>query len=139
MENLINNTLKNYFSLLAKTGYLNYNEVFKILVLLYIDKFIKNYPKVNDNDEEYRIINNAIHSLQRNSCIIACDRFNLQLTIVEDEEGGGESSSCLKVTVSDNILYIEDNNEIVRVPILYLDDFTNVGISSDNLVITSCA
>lgn len=137
MENLINNTLKNYFSLLAKTGYLNYNEVFKILVLLYIDKFIKNYPKVND--EEYRIINNAIHSLQRNSCIISCDRFNLQLTIVEDEGGGGESSSCLKVTVSDDTLYIENNNEIISVPILYLNDFTNVGISSDNLVITSCA
>lgn len=132
MENLINNTLKNYFSLLAKTGYLNYNEVFKILVLLYIDKFIKNYPKVND--EEYRIINNAIHSLQRNSCIIACDRFNLPLILVNKED-----TACLKVTVSDNILYIEDNNEIVRVPILYLDDFTNVGISSDNLVITSCA
>ena len=76
ITNLTSNALDRYFTRLFQSGYVNYIDVKRLLILTYIQEF--NYDSLEY--ENKLIINKALECLSSNSClipIIDCDNMCL--------------------------------------------------------------
>ena len=69
LHDKIYNSLNNYFSLLSHTGYKSYSEVYKLLVLSFIEEMISGDIKEYLTEEDYKYISSAMECLY-GSCII---------------------------------------------------------------------
>lgn len=63
------NSLNNYFLLLSHTGYKSYSEVYKLIVLSFIEEMISGNMKEYITEEDYKYISSAMECLY-GSCII---------------------------------------------------------------------
>lgn len=68
MNDLLYESLKRYFTTLSKLGYVNYNNVYKILVLIFIDELLNSNCIISKDD--YKSIDSAITCLQGSTCFI---------------------------------------------------------------------
>ena len=68
LHDKIYNSLNNYFSLLSRTGYKSYNEVYKLIVLSFIEDIISSDIKEYLTEEDYKYISSAMECLC-GSCI----------------------------------------------------------------------
>lgn len=59
-----------YFNILSKLGYKKYNDVNKLLILLFMEEFLSGEMSYYITQEDYRIIVNALYCLAGNSCMI---------------------------------------------------------------------
>ena len=73
------NSLNNYFSLLSRTGYKSYNEVYKLIVLSFIEDIISSDIKEYLTEEDYKYISSVIECLY-GSCIIPYPNNNKEST-----------------------------------------------------------
>ena len=69
LHDKIYNALNNYFSLLSHTGYKSYSEVYKLLVLSFIEEMISGDMKEYLTEEDYKYISSVMECLY-GSCII---------------------------------------------------------------------
>lgn len=69
MDNFIYNSLDKYFKALSNLGYINYNEVENLLILLALND-LKNLCDYNLTEEELKSVDNALYCLYGKSCFI---------------------------------------------------------------------
>lgn len=69
LHNKTYDALNNYFSLLSHTGYKSYSEVYKLLVLSFIEEMISGDMKEYITEEDYKYISSTIECLY-GSCMI---------------------------------------------------------------------
>lgn len=69
LHNKTYDALNNYFSLLSHTGYKSYNEVYKLLVLSFIEEMISGNMKEYITEEDYKYISSMMECLY-GSCMI---------------------------------------------------------------------
>lgn len=70
MDELINKSLSNYFKALEHLGYIDYANVNKLLILLFINDFFLNEHKEYNTEEDIRIINKCLSCLYGSTCFI---------------------------------------------------------------------
>lgn len=72
MDNInieIYNSLTRYFTRLSQIGYVNYKEVEKLLVFLYIQEILEGNSGVESSEEDLNIMHRALYCLYGNSCL----------------------------------------------------------------------
>lgn len=67
MDELVYKSLDNYFNRIKATGYVPYNNVYALIVLLYIYHIKETYIL---NEKEMGIVNDALACIRKSNCII---------------------------------------------------------------------
>lgn len=78
MEQVTNTSyeaLTRYFHTLSVLGYKNYDEVTKMVVLLYIEEIFSTVLGNFVTDKDYRTISNVLHCLYGDTCLIPYPEF----------------------------------------------------------------
>ena len=70
VTNIANEALRRYFNALSKLGYKDYNDVAKLLVLLFIEELLTSEFSFYVTEEDYRSITNALYCIMGNNCLI---------------------------------------------------------------------
>lgn len=70
ITNIANEAIKRYFNALYKLGYKNYNDVAKLLVLLFIEELLTSEFSFYITEEDYKSITNVIYCIMGNNCLI---------------------------------------------------------------------
>lgn len=70
MENLVNTSLERYFNSLSKLGYRSYDEVNKLIILIFIQELLDSDCKFFITEDEYIIIHKALYCLYSSTCLI---------------------------------------------------------------------
>jgi len=68
------NALQDYFSHLGKTGYLRYDNVFKLLAFLYVEEMLHSYESFDMSECDYKIIDNFLQCLY-GTCLLPYPEF----------------------------------------------------------------
>ena len=78
--------LQDYFNHLEKVGYMRYDNVFRLIVFLYIDEILHAYTLMNITEEDYNIINNTLQCLY-GTCLLPYPEFikNLPYLNIDSE------------------------------------------------------
>lgn len=66
LSNITNEALNRYFNSLSQTGYMNYNNVYYLLILTYIQEINQEELSLEDKN----IVRKALDCLYGNSCLI---------------------------------------------------------------------
>lgn len=70
VTNLTENTINRYFNSLSKLGYKNYTDVYKIIILTFLEELLGYDFFGFVSEEDYNVIMKAIYCLADNTCII---------------------------------------------------------------------
>lgn len=95
MENFnhLNTVYKNYFSVLANTGYMNYKHVERLLVYDCIVNILEGDMGIYVTEEDYKAMQQALYCLYGSTCLIPYPRF-----INEDNMGYNEYDFIPRIT-----------------------------------------
>lgn len=85
INKLVQESLSRYFNILSKIGYKDYNSVYKLILLIYIQELLNN-ECIEPTNNDIRILNNTITCLTNSTCLIP--PINTYL---------GSSIDCLKI------------------------------------------
>lgn len=89
MDNLTSitkNAIDNYFVTVAKTGYVNYNIVGKILIVSFIEELLDNFDLSYYIDEDdYKVISNTLYCLYDN-CSISYPEYNDYIQLINESK-----------------------------------------------------
>ncbi len=66
--------IQDYFNHLEKVGYMRYDNVFRLIVFLYIDEILHAYTLMDITEEDYNIINNTLQCLY-GTCLLPYPEF----------------------------------------------------------------
>lgn len=80
------NALQDYFKHLSKVGYLRYDNVYKLLVFLYVDEILHSYTNFEMTEEEYNIIMEMMQCLY-GICLLPYPEFIENLPYVNTDDG----------------------------------------------------
>lgn len=69
MDNIIYDSLVKYYKILSHLGYKSYNDVYKILFLIAVNKFIKTFGDTITKDD-HRLIERSIYKVYGTRCLI---------------------------------------------------------------------
>ena len=75
LEEIEANSVIRYFNTLTKFGYKSYNDVYKLIVLLFIEDLTSSDMSIYINEEDYKHIQNMLYCLFGNSCLIPYPEF----------------------------------------------------------------
>ena len=96
--------LQNYFSHIGKTGYMRYDNVFKLLAFLYIEEMLHAYNSFDMSECDYVIIDNFLQCLY-GTCLLPYPEFtNLP------QVGGENEVDLLREVEWDVIRQTEDGS-----------------------------
>lgn len=70
MEDLVNISLNRYFSSLSKFGYRSYNEVGKLIILIFIQELLNSDCKPYITEDEYITLHKVLYCLCGSTCLI---------------------------------------------------------------------
>lgn len=70
MDNITFESLSKYFKTLSTFGYISYNDVYKLLYLVFIQKYTHHF-KEYITEEDYKDINKVLYCLYESSCLIS--------------------------------------------------------------------
>lgn len=70
MDNITFESLSKYFKTLSTFGYISYNDVYKLLYLVFIQKYTHHF-KEYITEEDYKDINKVLYCLYGSSCFIS--------------------------------------------------------------------
>ena len=70
MDEMIYNSLSQYFAVLKKTGYYKYADVMKLLVLIFYNEFVFSDFRGKLSKADYQLIERALNCLYGTSCLI---------------------------------------------------------------------
>ena len=79
------NALQDYFKHLSKVGYLRYDNVYKLLVFLYVDEILHSYTTFEMTEEEYNIIMEMMQCLY-GICLLPYPEFIENLPYVNTDD-----------------------------------------------------
>lgn len=70
MDNLIYTALERYFNSLSKFGYKSYDEVYKLIALIFITELLNSDCKYFISEDDYKSIQKTLYCLYRSTCLI---------------------------------------------------------------------
>lgn len=76
LNNELLNSLNIYFCSLSKFGYMNYSDVNKLIVVLFMGEILEGLFDNLIEEDDYKSITNAINCLLGTSCIIPYPKLN---------------------------------------------------------------
>lgn len=76
-------SIVNYFSVLANSGYKNYNDTYKLIVFLFIEELLNSSLSLYITEEDYRTINNVLSCIYGSSCIIPYPEYSVNTYLVQ--------------------------------------------------------
>ncbi len=69
------NSLTSYFSVLSKFGYKNYNDVYKLILVLFIEEILHgNYIDFIE-EKDYKVISNVLTCILGTSCLLPYPKY----------------------------------------------------------------
>lgn len=71
---ILNESLDRYFNVLSKTGYVNSDNVDKLMLLIFLQEFLTECEYII-TEEDYNLINSIINCLSDSSCLIPYRQF----------------------------------------------------------------
>ena len=110
MENLIDLSLTGvtrYFNTLSILGYKSYSEVYKLILLLFIQDLLEEPFNIFINEEDYRTITNVLYCLYGTTCLIPYPKLLINTSIVQSL-----NKDSPRITEDCIIRYSE--NELIR-------------------------
>ena len=84
VTNIANEALRRYFNALSKLGYKDYNDVAKLLVLLFVEELLTSEFSFYVTEEDYRSITNALYCIMGNNCLIDLPSYTTYDSIFHD-------------------------------------------------------
>lgn len=74
MDNQIFNSLESYFKTLSSYGYMSYNHVYDMMLMIIIQDIITNFACMI-TQEDYQMMSNLLESKQGTSCLMPYPKF----------------------------------------------------------------
>ena len=105
-DKIVNESLDGYFEALKKSGYLPDTTVFQLLLLMFINKILRDYHGFI-NEADYQVIIKKLTCLQDSSCVVP---YGIYVGISDVQE----ESKVLRIT-EDNILRKVEELENLRI------------------------
>lgn len=81
MDNVLYESLSRYFNILSKLGYMNYTDVNKLLVLIFVYDLLESDCSAFITEEEYRVISSALYCLYGSTCLIPYPEYIVDTSI----------------------------------------------------------
>lgn len=106
LDNLAYEGVKRYFRTLSKFGYKSYKEVNKLIVLLFIEDFLREPFNLYIDEKDYKVIANTLYSLFGSTCLIPYPEFVADTSLVQ-----ALNVNTPRIT-EDNILRFNENELI---------------------------
>ena len=69
MEEYINTSIERYFNTLSHTGYMPYSDVYKLIVIMFVDELLNGEYKRFVSDDEHTVIHKSLYCLYGSSCL----------------------------------------------------------------------
>lgn len=73
MDNLINDALSTYFQILKKTGEVNDDQSYKVVLILFIKKLLDTNKQHYYSEDQLQIIKNTLIRLTKSTCFLPCN------------------------------------------------------------------
>ena len=73
MDNLIHDALSTYFQILKKTGEVNDDQSYKVVLILFIKKLLDTNKQHYYSEDQLQIIKNTLIRLTKSTCFLPCD------------------------------------------------------------------
>ena len=73
MDNLIHETLSTYFYILKKTGEVNQDQSYKVVLILFLKKLLDTDKQHYYSEEQLQIIKNTLIRLTKSTCFLPCN------------------------------------------------------------------
>lgn len=70
MDSLILESLKRYFNTLNKFGYVSYNKVFELLIIIHIGKLKSDLFKNLVSNDDSKLFDNVVQCITSRNCLI---------------------------------------------------------------------
>lgn len=100
-------SINRYFNTLSKLGYKSDNEVYRLILLLFIEEMLDSSFSLYIDEEDYRTINNVLYCLFGSTCLIPYPEFLQGNSIVHKL-----SIDSARLSEDELIRYSED--ELIR-------------------------
>lgn len=127
ITNITLDSIIKYFNIVSKVGYKSYEDVYKVIILLFIEELLTSDFSYFINEEDYKTICNSINCLLGSSCLI-----NMPLYITQDSLIHEKKFDLITRITEDYLIRItEDNNiRIKSTPICNKKE--DININPDN-------
>ena len=73
MDNLIYDALSTYFQILKKTGEVNDDQSYKVVLILFIKKLLDTNKQHYYSEDQLQIIKNTLIRLTKSTCFLPCN------------------------------------------------------------------
>ena len=73
MDNLIQEALSTYFQILKKTGEVNDDQSYKVVLILFIKKLLDTNKQHYYSEDQLQIIKNTLIRLTKSTCFLPCN------------------------------------------------------------------
>ena len=73
MDNLIHETLSTNFYILKKTGEVNQDQSYKVVLILFIKKLLDTNKQHYYSEDQLQIIKNTLIRLTKSTCFLPCN------------------------------------------------------------------
>ena len=73
MDNLIHDALSTYFQILKKTGEVNDDKSYKVVLILFIKKLLDTNKQHYYSEDQLQIIKNTLIRLTKSTCFLPCN------------------------------------------------------------------
>ncbi len=73
MDNLIHDALSTYFQILKKTGEVNDDQSYKVVLILFIKKLLDTNKQHYYSEDQLQIIKNTLIRLTKSTCFLPCN------------------------------------------------------------------
>nr|DAG91959.1 MAG TPA: hypothetical protein [Crassvirales sp.] len=114
ITNIAEEALKRYFNALSKLGYKNYNDVSKLLVLLFIEELLTSEFSFYITESDYKSITNALYCIMGNNCLIDLPSYATYDSLFHYNSNYLEYIKC-RITEDSIIRSTEDSNIRIKI------------------------
>lgn len=87
ITNISYDALRKYFNFLSFFGYRNYEDVHRLLILLFINSIFTGECSEYVTEEDYRVIMNMVYLLTGKTCLISYMEFKSTATMLNSTSG----------------------------------------------------
>lgn len=99
-------SLEKYFSILESTGYLNYDLVYRLIMLLMAEEWLNSFLNFYITEESYNIISRFIYCLTGN-CLIPYPEFTRKIATIGRPVIMPGNGSYFRITEQDILRFLE--------------------------------
>lgn len=114
MDDVLYNSILKYFNTLSYTGYINYDDVDKLLLLVIIEEFIYNDFRGFITENDYREIEKFLYKIFGTSCLIPypsyCNNYTMNKLHL-----GDISELSHRVSINEDNIEELQNTKVVKI------------------------